>query len=133
MNSPRCFVAVFGDPKPPGKNTVKSGEYHPIAKYTISRTQIGDLMLLYCTSGYSGYSMKVPGIGVVLNTDGESIKYRWLPFKKPIEESWIDQAFTAADRKKFGERRFPDSQLFEISLKSFSDAIANQEIDWPSV
>jgi hypothetical protein len=76
---------------------------------------------------------KVPGIGVALSTDAESVGYRWLPFKEPIAESWIDKAFTHSDRKKFGDRRFSSHQLFEISSKSFSDTIANHEIDWPNV
>ncbi len=133
MNSPNYFVAIFGDPQPPGKNAVESGEYHPIAKYTLSQIQTGDLMLLYCTSGYLGYSMKIPGIGVVLNTDGESVKYRWLPFKEPIAESSIHKAFTAPDQEKFGNRRFTSHQLFEISPKSFSGTVVNQQIDWPNI
>jgi hypothetical protein len=132
MNSPKCFVAVFGDPQPPAKNAVESGEYRPIAKYTL-QTQTGDLMLLYCTSTYPGHSMEIPGIGVVLNADGESVKYRWLPFKEAIAESQIDKAFTPEDRKKFRDRRFASHQLFEISPKSFSDTITNHEIAWSNV
>ena len=87
----------------------------PIAKYTLSNIQTGDVMLLYCTLRYSGQSMKIPGVGVVLSTDAESVAYRWLPFKDPLAESWVDKAFTDSDRKKFGDRRFSSHQLFEIS------------------
>jgi hypothetical protein len=133
MNSPKCFVAVFGDPQPPRKNRVESGEYRPDPRYAPFQTEPGHLMLLYCTGSYPRHSMKIPGIGVVLSTDGESVKYRWLPFKEPIAKSRIDEKFAPADLEKFGDRRFSSRWLFEISLKSFSDTAANQEIDWPNV
>ena len=112
---------------------MESGEYRPIAKHTLSNIQAGDLMLLYCTSSYPGQSMKIPGIGVVLGTGAESVEYRWLPFKDPIAESCIDKGFSDSDRKKFGDRRFSTRQLFEISSRSFSDTVANREIDWPGI
>jgi hypothetical protein len=135
MNSPKFFVAVFGDPQPPGKNTVESGEYHPIAKYRLSGIQAGDLILLYCTSSYWQFSMKIPAIGVVLGSDSESVKYRYLPFKEPIDGSRMSEAFTPVDREKFSPkvRRFPPHQLFEISAASFVDTVADQQIDWSSI
>jgi hypothetical protein len=73
MNRPKCFVAVFGDPQP-GKNRVDSGEYHPDSRYAPFQTEPGHLMLLYCTGSYPRQPMKIPGIGVVLSTDRESVK-----------------------------------------------------------
>jgi hypothetical protein len=132
MNSPKCFVAVFGEPQP-GKSRVESGEYNPAPQYAPFPTEAGDLMLLYCTGSYPQRFMQIAGIGVVLSTDREWVKYRWLPFKEPIAKSRMDTAFEPADLKKFGNIRLSSHWLFEISLKSFSDTVLNQEIDWPKV
>jgi hypothetical protein len=133
MNSPKCFVAVFGDPNQPSKSLVESGQYDPDPKYTPFPTVPGDLLLLYCTNAYPGRSMQIAGIGVVLSTDSQWVRYRWLPFKTPIPKSRIDGGFDPADLKKFGNIWMSSHWLFEISLKSFYSTVANQEIDWPKV
>lgn len=133
MNSPKCFVAIFGDPQPPRKNRVESGEYHPDPQYAPFPTDSGDFILLYCTGSYPQRFMQIAGIGVVLSTDSESVKYRWLPFKEPIPKSQIDVAFEPADLKRFGNIRLSSHWLFEISLKSFCDTVASQKVDWPDV
>jgi len=76
--------------------------------------------------------MQIPGMGVVLTTDAETVRYRWLPFKEPILESSIAKTFTQPDHNKFGDRRFSSHQLFEISLASFSATVTNHDIDWPN-
>ena len=98
MTSPRYFIAVFGDPHPPNKALVESGEYDPDPKYAPFPTATGDVMLLYCTGSYGKYSMEVPGVGIVLDTDPQWIKYRWLPFNQPISKARIDQALEPAGR-----------------------------------
>jgi hypothetical protein len=133
MNSSKCYVAVFGDPQQPGKSLVESGEYDPDPRYAPFPTRPGDFMLLYCTSSYSGRSMQISGIGVVLSTDSQWVRYRYLPFVEPIEKSRIDGAFDAVDLKKFKDIRFSSRWLFEISHSSFSGTVANQQIDWPQV
>jgi len=133
MNPPKFFLAVFGDPRPPGKNTVESGEYRPIARYRLSEIRTGDLMLLYCTLMYPGHSMKIPGVGVVLDKDNELVRYRWLPFREAIAESRTHKTFTADDRKKFRNKRLASQQLCEISSDSFLGTVENQQIDWSSV
>ena len=132
MNSPRFFVAVFGDPQQPRKSLVESGEYDPDPRYPFP-TSPGDLMLLYCTSSYSGRSMQIPGVGVVLSTDNEWVRYRYLPFTVPIPKSRIDAAFDPIDLDKFRNIRFSSHWLFEITRISFANTIANQQVDWPNV
>ena len=117
MNSPRCFVCVFGDPQPPGKDLVESGVHHPKLGYAV-HTSPGDILLLYCTGSYPRHPWSVPGIGVVLGIDQESISYRWIPTRQPIPKSQIDAAFEPNDRNKFKNIRFDTHWLFEISLKS---------------
>jgi hypothetical protein len=130
MSTPKLFVAVFGDPQQPNKSLVEAGEYDPDPKYAPFPCRPGDLILLYCTSSYMGRPMQIAGIGVVLSSDRNWVRYRWLPFKQAIPKSRIDAGFEPPDLQKFGNIRFASHWLFEISLKSFSDTIANQEIDW---
>jgi hypothetical protein len=77
--------------------------------------------------------MQIAGLGVVLSTDSNWVRYRWLPFKDAIPKSRIDAGFEPTDLQKFSNIRFSSHWLFAISLKSFSDTVANQEIDWPNV
>ncbi len=133
MNTPKCYVAVFGDPQQPNKSLVESGEYDPDPKYAPFPTAPGDLLLLYCTNSYPGRAKQIVGIGVVLATDNHWVTYRWLPFKHPIPKSRFDAGFDQVDRQKFGNIWMSSHWLFEISLKSFSDTVLNQEIDWPNV
>jgi len=127
---PRYFVAIFGNPQPPDKSLVESGVYDPDPKYAPFPTAPGDVMLLYCTSSYTQYSMEIPGVGIVLHTDKEWIKYRWLPFKEVISKEKIDQSFEPADAEKFRNIRFSSHWLFEISQRSFSRTVTAQIIAW---
>ena len=129
----KYFVAVFGDPQPPNKSLVGSGQYDPDPRYAPFPTEVGDIMLLYCTSSYPRLAMQVAGIGVVLAADSQWIRYRCFPFKEPIPKSRIDAGFEPTDLQKFGNIRFSSHWLFEISRKSFSETIADQEIDWTNV
>ncbi|HEY6253255.1 MAG TPA: hypothetical protein VI685_25140 [Candidatus Angelobacter sp.] len=129
----KCLVAVFGDPQQPNKSLVESGQYDPDPRYAPFPSEPGDLMLLYCTSSYQGRPMQIAGIGVVLSTDSTWVKYRWLPFKDAIPKSRIDAGFEPIDLQKFGNIRFSSHWFFQISLKSFSDTVADQEIDWKNI
>ena len=106
MTAPKCFVAVYGDPTPPNKSTVESGQYDPDPRYAPFEPRPGDVLLLYCTGSYSGHSMQIPGIGIVLSVDNTWIRYRWLPFTEPISKSVIDHSFAEADLRKFANIRF---------------------------
>lgn len=131
MNAPKYFLSVFGDPKPPDKDTVESGIYHPNPKFVPFPTDPGDFLILYCTSGYLEYSMCAPGIGVVLDTTETEIYYRYLPFTKPISKDELDINFELVDKKKLSNIRFSTYWLFEISRHSFLATIGDRRVLLP--
>ena len=131
MTPPTYFVAVLGDPQPPGKDTVQSGIYHPDRRYAPFPTQSGDVLLLYCTGGYSEHAMQAPGVGIVLDTDDESVEYRYLPLSQPVSKDSIEHAFQPSDNDKFKNIRFASFWLFEIPRESFAKAVGDQPIRWP--
>jgi hypothetical protein len=126
----KYFIAVFGDPRPEGKSLVESGQYDPDPRYAPFHTKPGDVMLLYCTGSYGKYSMQLPGLGIVLDTDDKVIRYRWLPFKEPIPKTKIDKSFESADAARFKLIYMSSQWLGEISQLSFSRTVAEQMIDW---
>jgi hypothetical protein len=130
VTDPRYFIAVFGAPQPPQKDLVESGLYHPATKFAPFPVARGDVMLLYCTSGYTEHYMEAPGIGIALDIDDECIKYRWLPFAQPISKAAIDSLLESEDRAKFGNIRFDAFWLFEISPSSFSRIAVGRMIAW---
>jgi hypothetical protein len=99
MKKPTYYVAVFGKPEPPDKDTVDSGRYHLGRRGADTPGERGDILLLYCTAGYADNSVSVPGIGIVLTKTKESIFFRYLPFTSPISKDQIDKTFTDEDRK----------------------------------
>ncbi len=132
MPSPRYFFAMFGDPKPPKKDRVESGIYHPNRKTAPFPTQPGDLLLLYCTENYAEHPMQVPGLGVVLHKTDEIVSYRYLPLSKPIPKAKIEASFLSKeDSTKFRNRRFNIFWLFEISRASFVATVGIPDIAWP--
>jgi len=50
--------------------------------------------------------MQVPGLGVVLHVDNETVRYRYLPLSKPVSKERIEQEFLPGDLAKFRNRRF---------------------------
>lgn len=46
LDLPKYFISVLGDPKPPHKDTVESGVYHPDPKYAPFLPEPGDILLL---------------------------------------------------------------------------------------
>ncbi len=131
MASPRYFFAMFGDPKPPEKDEVESGIYHPDSRFAPFPTRAGDVLLLYCTENYGAHSMEVPGVGVVLRVDRQVVEYRYLPFAAPVPKSKLDTCFSSADLDKFSNRRFSNFWLFEISRASFAATLESTTIAWP--
>ncbi len=59
MNAPKHHIAAFGDPKPPEKDAIESGIYHPDMRFAPFRTEPGDLLLLYCI-GRLAFTTRVP-------------------------------------------------------------------------
>jgi hypothetical protein len=131
MNAPKYYLSVFGDPKPPDKDTIESGIYHPNSKFAPFPTEPGDFLLLYCTAGYSENPMKVPGIGVVLETTNTDIHYRFLPLTNTISRDELDRKFDPTDKKKLSNIRFSSHWLFDISRQSFLKAVADRGVHWP--
>lgn len=131
MNAPKYYVTVFGDPKPPHKDTIESGIYHPDLKFAPFPTEPGDFLLLYCTMGYSEHPMKVPGIGVVLKITNSEIHYRYLPLTGTISKGELDDKLDPTDKRKLANIRFSSHWLFEISRQSFLDVVADRGVIWP--
>lgn len=131
MKKPTYYVAVFGKPEPPDKDTVDSGRYFLGIRGTDTPGERGDILLLYSTTSYADNFISVTGIGIVLTRTKESIFYRYLPFTSPIPKDQIDKAFTDEDRKKFTNIRFNTYWLFDISHESFRNATRGLIIDWP--
>jgi hypothetical protein len=131
MNAPKYYLSVFGNPKPPDKDIIESGIYHPNVKFSPFPTEPGDFLLLYCTAGYSEHAMHVPAIGVVLETKNTEIHYRYLPLSKTISKYELDNKFDQTDKMKLSHIRFSSHWLFEISRQSFLNAVADRGILWP--
>lgn len=131
MNAPKYYLAVFGDPRPPDKDTIQSGVYHPHPKFAPFPTEPGDFLLLYCTAGYTEYARRVPGLGVVLETTDSEIRYRYLPLTKIILKDDLENKLDSTAKKKFSNIRFSSHWLFEISRQGFLNAVADRGILWP--
>ncbi len=131
MKNPNYYVVVFGNPEPPEKDHVESGRYHLGIRGTDIPGESGDILLPYCTGSYLEHYMSVPGIGIVLTKDTDSIYYRYLPLSKPISKDHIDQSFTNEDRKKFSNIRFDSFWMFPISSESFRKSLRDILIQWP--
>jgi hypothetical protein len=131
MNPPRYFFAVFGDPKPPNKDTIESGIYHPDPNYAPFPPDPGDMILCYGTLLYSDYPMVVPGIGVVLGKDRLTVQYRYLPFNMQIPKSELNNGFAPEDFNKLKNIRFSSHWLFEVSKTSFLNVTRAIQIEWP--
>ena len=131
MKAPKYYFSIFGDPKPPDKDTIESGTYHPNSKFAPFPTEPGNFLLLYCTAGYLGHSMEVPGIGVILKTTNTEIHYRYLPLTKTISKDELDRKLDPTDKKKLSNIRFSSHWLFEISRQSFLKAVGDRGVLWP--
>ena len=129
METHHYFFAMFGDPKPPEKDEVESGVYHPDSKAAPFPCLRGDILLLYCTGGYAGHEMQVPGIGVVAEVDDETVRYRYVLLPRPIPKKRIEECFAAEDLKKYRNRKFSTFWLFEISKESFTRTVDTASLD----
>ena len=131
MKKPTFYVAVFGKPEPPDKDTADSGRYHLGIRGTDTPGERGDILLLYCAASDADNFMNAPGIGIVLTKTKDFIFYRYLPFTSPISKDQIDKTFTDEDRKKFTNIKFNTYWIFDISHESFRNATRGLLIDWP--
>lgn len=123
----RYYVGVFGDPgNPPEKDLVDSGRYIPDPRYA-PHLKRGDLMLLYCTGAYPGFPKQVPGIGEAISVDDEAtVMYRWMRLDEPIPKAVLDQSFEPDDAQSLRLIYFSSKWLFEISERSFRQAVGDR-------
>lgn len=129
--APRYFVSVFGNPEPPEKDKIESGIYHPDSKYSPFPTEVGDILLFYCTGSYAEHAMQVPGVGIVLRVSDKEIHYRYLPFIKKIYKDELEKYLDSAGNEKLKNIRFSSHWLFEISKQSFVNCTENRPFAWP--
>ena len=127
--NPRYFFAVFGEPSAK-KPAVESGRY--LHKGYISHLPItaGDVMLLYCTSGYRKHIMEAPGVGIVVGTTEECVYYQYFPLDRPVGRQTIKESLKTYENRL----RVPSSKgnwLFQIDNGSFSNALKGTQIAWP--
>jgi len=131
---PSHFIGIFGDPVgPPKKDRIEDGRYIPHIDHWPSGIKMGDMVLIYCTSSYSGHEQEAPGIGIVLNADTHqnAIYYRYLPFEQPIPMNTIQSNLVPGDRAKFENRRFSTFWIFQIKRSSFKILADPRLLNWP--
>lgn len=131
MKKPKYYFMVFGNPRPPGKDRIESGIYHPDVKFAPFPTEPGDIVLLYCTTSYSGHEMRVPGIGIVVGTETSQINYRYLPLTETISKHELDLKLEPKDKRKLSNIRFSSHWLFQISKRTFLNVLGGRGILWP--
>ena len=131
MKKPGYYVAVFGKPEPPDKDTVDSGRFYLGLRGADTPGERGDILLLYSAAGNEENMMNAAGAGIVLTKTKDSIFYRYLPFSSPISKDRIDNAFTEEDRNKLSGIKFNTYWLIDISPESFGNATRGVSIDWP--
>lgn len=131
MKKPTYYVAVFGKPEPPDKDTVDSGRFYLGLRGVDTPGERGDVLLLYSAAGNEENMMIAAGAGIVLTKTKDSIYFRYLPFSSPVSKDRIDNAFTEEDRKKLTSISYNTYWLFDISRESFSNATKGVLINWP--
>lgn len=131
MKEPRHFLAVFGKPEQPDKDTVDSGRFYLGQRGADTPGERGDLMLLYCSATDEEYSTSAPGIGIILTKTKEFIFYRYLPFSLQITIDHIEKTFTGDDSSKLKSVKSNTYWLFDISDESFRKATSGVLINWP--
>ena len=116
--SPRCYFAVYADPSTPGHVTVEGGRFGNRAMP--KNMDVGDMVLLYCTSSYTRYAKAVPGIGLVTAVDHgmKDFWYDYMPLEQPVPLEFIRMAATEEDQTHIANIR--REWLFQISRDSFS-------------
>ena len=124
MNSPRYYLAVFGDPTRPDHVTVEEGHFGVSSGWPREIAE-GDHVLLYCTGTYALYPKSVPGVGVVEEVDHAQRQffydYQSLEVRVPLDE--LRLAFQPDDRTKLANIRFDSFWLFAIAPESYWNVI----------
>lgn len=131
MKNPAYYVAMFGKPEPPDKDSADSGRFFLGKRGADTPGERGDVLLLYAQAGPAGTVMSAPGIGIVLTKTKEYIFYRYLPFPSPLTKERIEEGFTEEDGIKWSGIGSNTYWLLEISAESFRNAVRGAGIAWP--
>jgi predicted RNA-binding protein with PUA-like domain len=116
-DSPRCYFAVYADPTAVGRVTIEGGRFGN--RNMPKNMDVGDMVLLYCTSSYAGYAKSVPGIGLVtaVNHGLKAFWYDYLAFDHPVPLEFVRFAVTNKDAVRVANIR--REWLFQVSRESF--------------
>jgi hypothetical protein len=131
MKNPTYYLAVFGKPEPPDRDTVDSGRFFLGRRGADTPGERGDVMLLCCNAVDAEQGMCATGIGIILTKTKEFIFYRHLPFSSPISKDVLEGAFSTEDRNRFSDIRPNNYWIFDISGESFRSATRGVPIHWP--
>ncbi|MEW6721592.1 MAG: hypothetical protein AB1346_14190 [Thermodesulfobacteriota bacterium] len=129
MKGPGYFMAVFGTPEPPDKDSVDSGRFFLGQRGADTPGERGDLMLLVHSADDDRF-MTATGVGVILTKTGGFIFYRYLPFSSPIPGSRLEEAFDKNDANTLKGIRPNSYWLFDLSGESFRNAAGGSSVDW---
>ena len=116
-DTPRCYFAVYADPRLPGHVAIEGGRFGNRAMP--KNMEAGDMVLLYCTGSYPGRAKTVPGIGLVTAVDHgmKDFRYDYVAFEQAVPLEFIRFAMTEDDRQRLANMR--RDFLFQISRASF--------------
>lgn len=131
MKKPNYYLAVFGKPELPDKDTADSGSLYLGKRGTDTPGERGDIMLLFCTASDAEYFMSSPGIGILLTKTKEYIFYRYLPFSSPLSKDQLGILFTDVDRNILTSIKSNTYWLYDISNESFFNSTRGVLINWP--
>jgi len=129
----KYFFMAFG-PDKAHKHPVEGGVYgHHKGYIDRSRITRGDIALLYCAGFYPGHDQEAPGVGVVTSTETggaeERIYYQYLPLDRPVD--WDTIKNSVPELKWCTNFSLRGNWLRSISRASFTNALADRQIDWP--
>ena len=116
-DSPRCYFAVYADPHVGNHVTIEGGRFGNRAMP--KNMDVGDMVLLYCTSSYKGNEKSVPGLGLITAVDHnlKDFWYDYVPFEQAVPLEFIRFAITEEDQTRLANMR--RDFLFQISRESF--------------
>jgi predicted RNA-binding protein with PUA-like domain len=116
-DSPHCYFAVYADPTVANHVTIEGGRFGNRAMPR--NMDVGDMVLLYCTSSYATHPKTAPGIGLITAIDHnlKDFWYDYVPFEQPVPLEFIRFAITEEDQTRLANIR--RDFLFQISRESF--------------
>ena len=124
----KYYLTAFG-PDHYKQHPVEDGVYPHVPGLRYLRNlnvMPGDVMILYCASGYPSHDQEAPGIGVVTsvfpNLAPDVINYQYFGLDKPLGFEEIK------GKTNFSLR---GNWVREIASASFRKALLDRQINWP--